>query len=97
MKIRREAEPSFLHILFHQGIEAGFVDRGLTLLEEGDLPEIIVHTDQVHPEFRQAGPGHETHITRSDNTDIHGNPPLGSQFVSPGVLMTPNLDRFVRI
>jgi hypothetical protein len=32
---------------------------------------IVVHTDQVHSELCQTGPGHKAHITRSNDADIH--------------------------
>jgi hypothetical protein len=70
-QIGREAQPSFADVLADDLVEAGLVDRDLALVEGVDLLDVDIDTDHVVAEVGEAGAGHEAHVARSDDCDVH--------------------------
>jgi len=63
----------FFNVLFDQGIKAGFIDRDLAASQAFDLGIILVHTDDVVAELREAGAADQADIARTNNCNLHKN------------------------
>ncbi|MHC2678846.1 hypothetical protein ACVJDU_000410 [Bradyrhizobium diazoefficiens] len=72
-----EVEPLGLDVGRDQLVEPGLVDRDLAAMERRDLLLVLVDAGDVVTEIRKAGPGHQSHIARSDHRDSHEKPCLG--------------------
>ena len=60
-----EAQAARLHVVEHELVEAGLVDRHLALEQAGDLALLLVDADDVMAELGEAGAGHQSDIALS--------------------------------
>jgi hypothetical protein len=66
-----EAEALGGDVFFHQGFEAGLINRDLAGEEGLDFAWVIVHADDVVPDFGEAGACGESDVTRTDDGELH--------------------------
>ena len=72
IQVRCEVKTLILRIAADQLLQSWFTDGDLTFLQKGDLIPIDVHSNHIIPGLGKTGTGYQTHITRSDYTDAHG-------------------------
>ena len=51
--------------------DSRFVERNIPFFQTGDALVIVVHTDDAHPEFREASPGDQSDIAGPNDADLH--------------------------
>ncbi len=79
-QIEAEIEPAGGGVAGDQFVEAGLVDRDLTLLQGGDLGGVLVDAGDVMAEVGETRARHQSHISRSDHCNAHTGPdPVSSK------------------
>src|SRR2546430_13470389 len=56
----------FRSVAAHELLQPRLVDRNPPALQRADLGRILVDADHLVPVFGQAGPGHQSHVARSE-------------------------------
>jgi len=56
-------------------LQAGLVERHATLVERADLRAVQIETKHVVADLGEAGPGHQTHIPRTDDCNFQFRSP----------------------
>ena len=67
-----EAQPAVAHIIRHQGVQAGFIDRNAAVLQARDLGLVLVDAHHAVAEVGETGARDEAHIAGSDHRHAHG-------------------------
>ena len=74
-----------LGLLFCAGFSSAmYLNIGMTVLQPGDLVLVDVRADHIAAELGEAGARHESHVSRSDYTDIHDCVPSCSRLHTSG-------------
>ena len=69
--VTRERQQPALHRLFHQRLQARFVDGDVTRLQSRKLALVVVDTGHMVAHLGKAGPRDQTYVSRSDDSDAH--------------------------
>jgi hypothetical protein len=81
--VGREGQAALGLVALDHRLETRLVDRDLVALEPGDLLRVLVHADDVVARLRQAGSGHQPHISASNHSHVHVTPLSAWRFECP--------------
>ena len=76
VKLACKMQPARAHVLCHQSVETGLVDRDLAAAELGELAPILFDAGDVPAEFRKTCGGYQADIAGPDHADVHPRCPL---------------------
>ena len=74
--LRREAEAAGLDILRDEIVQAGLIDRDLTLFQPVDLGGVLVDAGHDMPEVGKTRPAYQAHIACPDHRYAHAKRPV---------------------
>ena len=81
-KLPREMKPARPHVLRHQIVEAGLVDRNFAAAELRKLSRILFDASDVPAEIRKAGGGYQADIAGTDHANVHALRPSNGIWAS---------------
>ena len=58
-------------VLAHQFLQPRLVDGHAPSLQQFDLLRVLVHADDLVARFGEAGAGHQSHVARADDGQVH--------------------------
>jgi hypothetical protein len=69
--ISGEAKPAFIYVSCDHGFKPRFKNRYLSFLQKGDLPLILVNTNNIYSRLGKTGASNQTNITGSNDRNLH--------------------------
>ena len=78
-QLPRETQPARAHILYHQIVETGLVDRDFAAPKLRKLPRILFNAGDVPAEIGKTGGGYQADIAGPDHANVHALRPLSGK------------------